>query len=130
MMSRKSLNRLVWVLITVLVLSLLVVTYVLAAHATDGVDVKVTIDNNNVDGGTPNPGFDANNRQANETSVAVSPVNPDIIVVGANDYRMVPVFGDAWTGLYVSEDGGATWHNTMIPGFPSDTSPAGLASPL
>ena len=49
----------------------------------------------------------------------------------ANDYRMVPVTGDVWLGFYVSsDDGGATWFNTMVPGFPSDTSPAGLASPL
>jgi hypothetical protein len=43
---------------------------------------------------------------------------------------MVPAFGDAWLGFYVSDDDGATWFNTMVPGFPTDTSPAGLASPL
>lgn len=102
----------------------------LGGHAVDGTDVKVTNDNNNIDGGTPNPGFDAQNRQANETTVAISPVDPDIVVAGANDYRMVPVFGDAWLGFYVSGDGGATWFNTMVPGFPSDTSAAGVASPL
>lgn len=114
----------------VVIFSLAVVPIALAAHATDGVDVKVTNDNNNVDGGTPNPGFDAQNRQSNETSVAISPANPSIVVVGANDYRMVPIFGDAWLGFYVSADGGSTWFNTMVPGFPSDTSSAGLASPL
>lgn len=98
--------------------------------ATGGADVKVTNDNNNVDGGTPNPSFDAQNRQANETTVAISPVNPEVVAVGANDYRMVPVFADAWLGFYVSADEGATWFNTMVPGFPSDTSPAGMASPL
>jgi hypothetical protein len=102
----------------------------LAGHAIDGADVKVTNDNNNVDGGTPNPSFDAQNRQANETSIATSPVNPDIVVAAANDYGMVPVFGDAWLGFYVSDDDGASWFNTMVPGFPSDTSPSGLASPL
>jgi hypothetical protein len=30
----------------------------------------------------------------------------------------------------VSDDGGATWFETFVPGFPSDTSAAGLASPL
>lgn len=114
--------------------SLIVLPTTFAAHvgpgATGGTDVKVTDDNNNVDGGTPNPGFDAKNRQSNETTVAISPANPNIVAVGANDYRMVPVFGDAWWGLYVSGDGGATWFNTMVPGFPSDTSSAGLASPL
>ena len=110
--------------------SLIISTSVTAGHATDDTDVEITIDNNNVDGGTPNPGFDAQNRQSNETSVAFSPADPDIIAVGANDYRMVPVFGDAWLGFYISADGGMTWFNTFVPGFPSDTSAAGLASPL
>ena len=35
-----------------------------AAHATQGVDIKVTNDNGNVDGGTPNPSFDAMNKPA------------------------------------------------------------------
>jgi len=102
----------------------------LAGHAVPGADVKVTNDNNNADGGTPNPGFDAQNRQSNETTVAISPINPSIVAAAANDYRMVTVTGDVWFGVYVSADGGATWFNTFIPGFPSDTSPAGLASPL
>lgn len=95
-----------------------------------GKDVKVTLDNNNRDGGTPNPSFDAQNRQSNETTVAISPANSSVVAVGANDYRMVPVFGDAWLGFYVSADGGRNWFNTMVPGFPSDTSAAGQASPL
>jgi hypothetical protein len=102
----------------------------LASHAVQGVDVKVTNDNNNVDGGTPNPSFDAQNRQSNETTVSINPVNPDIVAVAANDYRMVTVTRDVWYGLYVSDDGGSTWFNTMVPGFPSDTSAAGEASPL
>jgi hypothetical protein len=114
----------------VVVIGLFVVPVVLAAHATGGADVKVTNDNNNVDGGTPNPSFDAQNRQSNETTVAINPVNPYIVAAGGNDYRMVTVTGDVWFGVYVSADGGATWFNTMVPGFPSDTSPAGLASPL
>jgi len=47
---------------TVILISLLVVSSALAAHAVGGADVKVTHDNNNVDGGTPNPSFDAQNR--------------------------------------------------------------------
>ena len=114
----------------VLVASLVLATVAYASHATGGSDVKITNDNNNVDGGTPNPGFDAQNRQSNETTVAFSPAAPNIIAVGANDYRMVTVTGDVWYGLYVSNDSGATWFNTFVPGFPSDTSAAGLASPL
>jgi hypothetical protein len=83
MKSGKSLTRLAWTLISAVLASLLVVSYVLAAHATDGIDVKVTNDNNNVDGGTPNPGFDAQNRQSNETTVAISPVDPAIVAAGA-----------------------------------------------
>jgi hypothetical protein len=113
-----------------LAVALLAVPSSLAGHAVDGPDVKVTNDNNNVDGGTPNPGFDAQNRQQNETTTAFSHVNPSIIAVGANDYRMVTVTGDVWLGFYVSADGGTTWFNTFVPGFPSDTSPAGVASPL
>ena len=124
---RKSLGR---ALLFTIITSLLVVSSVFAGHAIDGADVKVTNDNNNVDGGTPNPGFDAQNRQSNETTIAVSPADQSIVAIGANDYRMVPVTGDGWLGFYVSDDGGATWFNTMVPGFPSDTSPAGLASPL
>ena len=102
----------------------------LGVHAVGGADVKVTNDNNNVDGGTPNPGFDAQNRQSNETTVSISPADPDIVAAGGNDYRMVTVTGDVWLGVYVSSDAGATWFNTMVPGFPTDTSANGLASPL
>src|SRR5574341_358099 len=116
--------------IAAVALSLAVAPIAYAAHAIGGADVKVTHDNNNVDGGTPNPSFDAKNRQANETTVAISPANPAIVAAGANDYGMVPVIADVWLGFYVSADAGATWFNTMVPGFPSDTSPAGLASPL
>ena len=123
-------NRFKIVFISVLVASLLLTTVAYASHVTGGTDVKITNDNNNVDGGTPNPGFDAQNRQSNETTVAISPANPNIIAAGGNDYRMVTVTGDVWYGLYVSADSGATWFNTFVPGFPSDTSAAGLSSPL
>jgi len=120
-----------WITLSLIVLvSLAIASVAYAAHATGGSDVKVTNDNNNVDGGTPNPSFDAQNRQSNETTVAISPANPNIIAVGANDYRMVPVTADVWLGFFVSADGGSTWFNTFVPGFPTDTSPAGLASPL
>ena len=119
-----------------------------AVHATEGTDVKVTDDNNNVDGGLAavTPSKDAQNRQSNETTVSISPLpSPltgtvgDLVAAGANDYRMVPHFEDAWLGFYLSFDGGTTWSgappfpngfNTMVPGFPNDTSPDGLASPL
>jgi hypothetical protein len=117
-------------LFAALAVSLLAVPSSIAGHAADGVDVKVTNDNNNIDGGTPNPGFDAQNRQSNEATIAISPVDTDIVAAGANDYRMVTVTLDVWLGFYVSDDEGATWFNTFVPGFPSDTSAAGNASPL
>ena len=121
---------------------------VLGSHAIVGPNVKVTDDNNNVDGGIGNvtPSKDAQNRQSNETTVAIShlpsPVTGvvgDLIAESANDYRMAPWFGDTWMPIYLSFDGGTTWfgappypngYNTMVPGFPTDTSPEGLASPL
>jgi hypothetical protein len=120
----------VWLLALAVVALAAAVPGALASHVTGGTDVKVTLDNNNVDGGTPTPSFDAKNRQSNETSVAISGVSSSIVAAAANDYRMVPVFGDVWFGLYVSSNGGSTWFNTMVPGFPSDTSAAGASSPL
>jgi len=122
-----------------MVLSLVAVPSAKASHATDGIDVKVTIDNNNVDGGinAVTPSFDAQNRQSNEPTLAISGVaSPDTNQVGdilasaSNDYRMVPHTGDSWMPIYLSFDGGGIWYNTMIPGFPTDTSLEGLTSPL
>jgi hypothetical protein len=128
--------------------ALVLVPGVQASHAVVGPNVKVTDDNNNVDGGINNvtPSKDAQNRQSNETTVAVSTIaSPvtgqvgDIVAEAANDYRMVPHFGDTWMPIYLSFDGGTTWagsppfpngFNTMVPGFPTDTSAAGVASPL
>lgn len=132
----------------VLACALVLVPGVQASHAVVGPNVKVTNDNNNVDGGlgSVTPSKDAQNRQSNETTVSIStapsPVTGqvgDIVAEAANDYRMVPHTADTWMPIYLSFDGGATWfgsppfpngYNTMVPGFPTDTSAAGLASPL
>ena len=134
--------------LAVLAFAFVFVPGVQASHAVVGPNVKVTDDNNNVDGGIANvtPSKDAQNRQSNETTVAISTVaSPvtghvgDIVAEAANDYRMVPHFGDTWMPIYLSFDGGTTWSgsppfpngfNTMVPGFPTDTSSAGVASPL
>jgi hypothetical protein len=134
--------------LVVLACALVLVPGVQASHAVVGPNVKVTNDNSNVDGGLGNvtPSKDAQNRQSNETTVSISPAaSPvtgqvgDIVAEAANDYRMVPHTGDTWMPIYLSFDGGATWfgnppfpsgYNTMVPGFPTDTSAAGLASPL
>jgi hypothetical protein len=38
--------------------------------------------------------------------------------------------GDAWLGIFKSFDGGASWTTSLLPGFPQDLSPEGMASPL
>ena len=91
-----------------------------------------------------------------ETKHAVSVINGRMVVALANDYRTVDYatdsgFGeglfaflpglwslrkyvaqappDAWLGLYRSIDGGVSFVNGLVPGFPTDTSPLGLSQP-
>jgi hypothetical protein len=70
-------------------------------------------------------------RTQNEPSVAVHPANPDVVVAGSNDYcaEMTNGIGNVWGGYYRSSDGGQTWTNSLVPGYPADASPAGRASP-
>ncbi len=77
-------------------------------------------------------------QRQNEPSIAVSTRNTLHLVAGANDYRGVDLpgllgsteRGDAWLGLFKSFDGGQTWQSTLLPGYPLDSSPQGLASPI
>jgi hypothetical protein len=79
--------------------------------------------------GSPTPPTDV--LQQNEPSIAVHPTNPNIIAVGVNDVRTLGISNDAWQGLAVSTNGGASFaFETLIPGYPGDTSAAGLASPI
>ena len=71
-----------------------------------------------------------NNRQQNEPAAAVNPVQPLKMTAGANDYCPVPTAGDSWAGFYFSSDGGTTWTNSLLPGYPTDTSAEGRQSPL
>jgi hypothetical protein len=70
-------------------------------------------------------------RTQNEPSVAVDPRNTAIVVAGSNDYcaEIQNGSGNVWAGYYRSTDGGATWTNSLVPGYPADTSAAGTASP-
>jgi hypothetical protein len=68
-------------------------------------------------------------RSQNEPTVAVDPKDPSVVVAGANDYCAAIVNGDVWTGYYRSADGGASWQDSLVPGYPDDSSAAGLASP-
>ena len=68
-------------------------------------------------------------RPQNEPTVAVDPRNPGVVVAGSNDYCAQIVNGEVWAGYYRSTDGGQTWANSLVPGYPADTSSAGTASP-
>lgn len=74
-------------------------------------------------------GCSTGRRSQNEPSVAVNPRNPQIVVAGSNDYCAQIVNDDVWTGYYRSTDGGTTWSNSLVPGYPADESAAGMASP-
>src|SRR2546428_5845771 len=64
----------------------------------------------------------------NEVTIAAFPNNPDVLVATARDTRQASGF--SWAGYYRSTDGGRTWANALVPGFPGDTSPEGLSSPV
>src|SRR6266852_8149905 len=68
-------------------------------------------------------------RSQNEPTVAVDPHNSQVVVAGSNDYCAQIVNGDVWAGYYRSTNGGTTWQDSLVPGYPADDSPAGLASP-
>lgn len=69
-------------------------------------------------------------RQQNEPTAAVNPLDATRMTAGANDYCTVQTIGDAWAGFYYSADGGASWTNSLLPGYGTDTSAAGQTSPL
>ena len=86
----------------------------------------------------PWPNGDPFLERQNEPALAVSSRNFAHLVGGANDYRTVDIpgllgiqeTGDVWVGLFKSSDGGGTWRSTLLPGYPLDNSPEGLASPV
>jgi hypothetical protein len=66
----------------------------------------------------------------NEPAVAVDPRNPLVIVGSSNDYcgvfAMNGTFiglGDVWLGYYRSENGGASFTSSLVPGYQGDQSP-------
>lgn len=87
------------------------------------------------------PGGDPFLQRQNEPSIAVSSRNSLHVLAGANDYRTVDLpprlapdalpngtlSGDAWLGLFKSFNGGQTWQSTLLPGYPQDLTPEGLA---
>jgi hypothetical protein len=69
-------------------------------------------------------------RAQNEPTVAVDPHSVNVVVAGSNDYCTQVTNPDVWAGYYRSTDGGATWQDSLVPGYPADNSPAALASPV
>lgn len=59
----------------------------------------------------------------NEPFSVVNPQDPDLVIAGWNDYC------SDWMGLGFSTDGGDTWTNSLVPGYPADTSAEGMDSP-
>ncbi len=65
---------------------------------------------------------------ANEVSIAVDPTNPMRLAGGGKDYTVSYLWNDTrdcgqytvWMGTYWSTDGGLTWGNDLMPGFPND----------
>jgi hypothetical protein len=68
-------------------------------------------------------------RQGNEPSVAIDPTNPSLVFASWNDYCDTDL-GGGWQGLAFSTNRGGSWTPSKIPGYPSDTSAEGIASPL
>lgn len=68
-------------------------------------------------------------RQANEPYSVVDPTDPDTIIAGWNDYCLADL-GMGWQGFGYSRDGGQSWFNSFVPGYPLDTSTEGQDSPL
>jgi hypothetical protein len=69
----------------------------------------------------------------NEPAIAVDPRNTSVLVGSSNDYCGVYGFtpppqtpaptGPVWLGYYRSENGGASFQSSLVPGYPGDTSP-------
>src|SRR3954465_2160945 len=119
-----------------------------ALAASPGADVRLTRDDPAQPGGgyvsnytmvTGTPYSDAtlgectrSRGRQNEPSVALDPRQTQVIVGSSNDYCGVhnrtvdgvpqPV-GPIWLGYYRSENGGAAFQSSLVPGYPDDTSP-------
>ncbi len=134
--SRQGRNRLGVTIVTTAVLALPLVS-ASGAGAASGNDVPVSVDTPYVkaNGRAPSPGdairdCGTNRRQQNEPTSAVDPTRATVITSGSNDYCTVPTAGGTWTGFYRSDDGGTSWTGSLLPGYPTDDSPEGVASPL
>jgi hypothetical protein len=122
------------------VLIALVIASILAVRSDGGAGAGPTLMGQNVRVSThdffPNDSFFSPTGapdvlQQHEPSVAVHPLNRNLIAVGMNDVRTLAISDDAWQGLAVSTNGGASFDfEALVPGFPGDVSADGVASPV
>lgn len=92
------------------------------ASAPDGEeDPSSNTDSDTTDGGS--------RRQGNEPFSVIDPTDPDKVVAGWNDYCLTDL-GAGWQGFAYSTDRGETWTDSIVPGYPQDTSEEGMESPL
>jgi hypothetical protein len=61
--------------------------------------------------------------QNNEPFSVMDPSDPSLVLAGWNDYC------SGWMGLGFSTDGGQSWTDSLVPGYPADTSIEGVRSP-
>jgi hypothetical protein len=121
-----------------------------ASASTPGADVRLTNDNAanggyvsnyNVNNPTTPVAKDgtlsectASRGRQNEPAVAINPRNPRVVVGSSNDYCGVyndgvdadnaPIAsGPIWLGYYRSENGGASFQSSLVPGYPDDNTP-------
>ena len=139
-------RRIVWTGAAALTAALMVSSG--AAASTPGADVRLSNDAPTTPGyvsdytlTTGTPYTDAtltecsrSRGRENEPSVAVNPRNTQVIVGSSNDYCGVyndgvdafgaPIpSGPIWLGYYRSQNGGASFTSSLVPGYPDDTSP-------
>ena len=69
-------------------------------------------------------------KQRNEPSCDVSPYNQMVVLCAYNDYRGIPVFKDSWIGLSMTNNGGRTWFDRLLDGFPTSPVGIGAADPI
>jgi hypothetical protein len=114
-----------------------------ASAQSAGANVRVTVDNgtqgayqsaDQLAGGTYSDAVlkrcGVDRRMQNEPTLAIDPRDTSVWASGSNDYCTVPTAGDAWAGFYRSTDKGATWTDSLLPGYNGDTSSQGTSSPL
>ena len=134
------------VVVVVVALIIGVVTAAVAVAASPGADVRLTNDEPGTGGYTSDytlvtgqPYTDAtlsecskSRGRQNEPADVIDPRNSQVIVGSSNDYCGVynassggipQAAGPIWLGYYRSENGGASFQCSLVPGYPGDTSP-------